>query len=46
MESDGSKKMSGPIPVYMVNINTSAFKYKRTSLLEKTQEEYIPHYWH
>ena len=38
-------KLSGPIPAYLIKINTSAFKYKKPPLLQKTQDQHLSKYW-
>lgn len=43
--SSSHQQLKSDIPVYMVKINTTAFSLKKPSLIEKTQQEYLPKYW-
>lgn len=38
-------KLAAPVPAYLIKINTSAFHYKKPSLLQRTREEHLPRYW-
>lgn len=33
------------VPAYKINVNISDFQYRKSSLKEKLQKEYIPYYW-
>lgn len=33
------------MPAYKICLNTSGFQWRKSSLKEKLQREYLPHYW-
>lgn len=45
MKRGTNSSLEREIPAFKVSVNISDFQYRKSSLKEKLQREYIPYYW-